>query len=55
MATSVQEAKQFYEGTDVNALAVAIGNAHGVYKSTPSYRIFSLNLHGYYFYAGFIA
>jgi fructose-bisphosphate aldolase class II len=35
MATSIEEAKQFYECTGVDALAVAIGNAHGIYKSTP--------------------
>lgn len=35
MATSVEDAKKFYEATHVDALAVAIGNAHGVYKSAP--------------------
>lgn len=33
--TSVEDAKHFYEETNVNALAVAIGNAHGVYKEEP--------------------
>ena len=35
MATPVEDAKRFYEETKVDALAVAIGNAHGVYKSAP--------------------
>ncbi len=35
MATSVEDAQRFYEETKVDALAVAIGNAHGVYKSAP--------------------
>lgn len=33
--TSVNDAKHFYEETNVNALAIAIGNAHGVYKEEP--------------------
>lgn len=33
--TSVEDAKHFYEETNVTALAVAIGNAHGVYKEEP--------------------
>lgn len=33
--TDVNEAKLFVEETGVDALAVAIGNAHGYYKSTP--------------------
>lgn len=33
--TSPDEAKRFVEATGVHALAVAIGNAHGFYKSTP--------------------
>lgn len=35
MATPVADAARFYVETDVDALAVAIGNAHGVYKSAP--------------------
>ncbi|MCY6957137.1 class II fructose-bisphosphate aldolase [Clostridium brassicae] len=35
LITSVEEAKRFAEETNVDALAVAIGNAHGVYKETP--------------------
>lgn len=35
LITSVSEAKKFYEATRVDALAIAIGNAHGVYKSEP--------------------
>jgi len=35
MATSVEDAKRFYEETGIDALAIAIGNAHGVYKSAP--------------------
>lgn len=35
MATPVEDAQRFYEETKVDALAVAIGNAHGVYKSAP--------------------
>lgn len=33
--TSPQEAKYFAETTGINALAVAIGNAHGFYKKKP--------------------
>ncbi len=33
--TVADEAKQFIEITDADALAVAIGTAHGVYKKTP--------------------
>lgn len=33
--TDVKEAEQFYRATEVDALAVAIGNAHGVYRCTP--------------------
>ena len=33
--TDVAEAEKFYKKTSVNALAVAIGNAHGVYKGEP--------------------
>jgi len=35
LTTSVEDAKRFYEGTKVDALAIAIGNAHGVYKEEP--------------------
>jgi fructose-bisphosphate aldolase class II len=35
MCTDVKEAKEFYEQTGVNALAIGIGNTHGVYKGTP--------------------
>jgi fructose-bisphosphate aldolase class II len=37
--TDVKEAKQFVDETDVDALAVAIGTVHGVYKSTPKLSI----------------
>lgn len=37
--TSVEEAKRFAEETGVDALAVAIGTAHGNYKETPKLRI----------------
>jgi len=37
--TLPEEVKKFVEITDVDALAVAIGTAHGVYKKTPSLRI----------------
>ena len=37
--TSVAEAKRFAEETKVDALAVAIGTAHGNYKETPQLRI----------------
>lgn len=33
--TTVEEAVRFYEETDVDCLAVAIGTVHGVYKGTP--------------------
>lgn len=33
--TTVAEAVRFYEETDVDCLAVAIGTVHGVYKGTP--------------------
>jgi len=35
MYTTVEEAREFVEATGVDALAVAIGTAHGVYKSKP--------------------
>ncbi|MBQ7153907.1 MAG: class II fructose-bisphosphate aldolase [Clostridia bacterium] len=34
--TTPQEAKEYLEATGVDALAVAIGTAHGVYKSKPN-------------------
>ena len=37
--TSVEEAKRFAEETGVDALAVAIGTAHGNYKEQPVLRI----------------
>lgn len=36
--TNVEDAKRFVQETKVDALAVAIGNAHGVYKGTPKLR-----------------
>lgn len=36
--TSPAQALEFYERTDVDALAVAIGNAHGNYKQAPKLR-----------------
>lgn len=36
--TDVSEVEKFIEITDVDALAVAVGTAHGVYKSTPILR-----------------
>lgn len=33
--TNVEDAVRFYEATGVDALAVAIGTVHGVYKGTP--------------------
>ena len=36
--TSPAQAKEFYESTDVDALAIAIGNAHGNYKEEPKLR-----------------
>lgn len=37
--TTPDEVSRFVELTDVDALAVAIGTAHGVYKKTPTLRI----------------
>lgn len=37
--TSAKDAKNFVEATGINALAVAIGNAHGFYKETPKLRL----------------
>ncbi|MGH0692463.1 class II fructose-bisphosphate aldolase [Bacillus cereus] len=39
MLTSTKEAKRFAEETAVDALAVAIGNAHGVYNGDPDLRL----------------
>lgn len=36
--TSPAQAKEFYEKTEVDALAIAIGNAHGFYKEAPELR-----------------
>ena len=41
--TSPEEAKRFVELTGVNALAVAIGSAHGFYQETPKLDISLLN------------
>lgn len=35
MYTDVNEAETFYNSTKIDALAIAIGNAHGVYKGEP--------------------
>ncbi|MBW9172670.1 class II aldolase [Clostridium estertheticum] len=35
LCTGVNEAKEFFDATGVDALAVAIGNAHGVYLENP--------------------
>ncbi|SFQ40482.1 class II fructose-bisphosphate aldolase [Parafilimonas terrae] len=37
--TGADDAKRFVEATGINALAVAIGNAHGFYKEIPKLRI----------------
>lgn len=37
--TQPDEAKRFVESTGVNALAVAIGSAHGFYKETPKLQL----------------
>ncbi len=37
--TTVEEAKLFVEQTGVNALAIAIGSAHGFYKAAPKLNI----------------
>lgn len=36
LITRVEDAVRFYEETKVDALAIAIGNAHGVYKEAPN-------------------
>jgi len=33
--TNIKDAKKFYEETGIDALAVAIGNVHGIYKGEP--------------------
>jgi len=40
--TSADDAKRFVEATGIDALAIAIGNAHGFYKETPKLRLDSL-------------
>lgn len=37
--TSADDSKRFVEATGIDALAIAIGNAHGFYKETPKLRI----------------
>lgn len=37
--TQPQEARDFAEQTGVNALAIAVGSAHGFYKSTPQLQL----------------
>jgi len=37
--TSAADAQRFAEETGIDALAIAIGNAHGFYKETPNLRI----------------
>ncbi len=37
--TSAEDAKRFVEATGINALAIAIGNAHGFYKEIPKLHI----------------
>ncbi|MDQ1000768.1 fructose-bisphosphate aldolase class II [Neobacillus niacini] len=39
LITSVAEAKRFAAETGIDALAIAIGNAHGMYKGEPNLRI----------------
>lgn len=39
LLTSTTEAKRFAEETDVDVLAVAIGNAHGMYNGDPALRL----------------
>ena len=38
-ATTADEAKTFVDATGVDALAIAIGTAHGIYKSKPQLNI----------------
>jgi len=37
--TKPEEAKQFVEATGINALAIAVGSAHGFYKEEPNLQI----------------
>lgn len=37
--TQPQEAREFVEATGVNALAIAVGSAHGFYKQTPKLQL----------------
>lgn len=37
--TQPEEAKRFVEATGINALAIAIGSAHGFYKETPKLQL----------------
>jgi len=37
--TQPEEAKRFVESTGINALAIAIGSAHGFYKETPKLQL----------------
>lgn len=39
LLTSTEEAKRFAEETQVDALAIAIGNAHGMYNGDPNLRL----------------
>jgi fructose-bisphosphate aldolase, class II len=39
LLTSTEEAKRFADETKVDALAIAIGNAHGMYKGDPNLRL----------------
>lgn len=39
LITSTEEAKQFAAETRIDALAIAIGNAHGMYKGDPHLRM----------------
>jgi fructose-bisphosphate aldolase, class II len=39
LITSTEEAKRFARETEIDALAIAIGNAHGMYKGDPKLRI----------------
>lgn len=39
LITMVEDAEKFYKQTNVDALAVAIGNAHGLYKGKPNLNI----------------
>lgn len=52
--TSVEEAKCFAEETKVDALAVAIGTAHGNYKETPKLHIYFYFIISYFFCEGLI-